>query len=127
MSYRIVAKPCTECPWKGRFPLAPGRLKDLMEVTRADDAVFVCHMTQSEADAVGLPGDDDDEDGGEGRYVYPVAGPGRAAVCAGWIEAMRSQDWRPAALQIAERLDANPALPAMIERVPPPETSLRDA
>ena len=40
---KITTKPCSECPWLGRFDLAPGRLKNIAEECNENDAYFLCH------------------------------------------------------------------------------------
>ena len=92
----ILRAPCDECPFKGRFDLRPGRLRDIMEQCRRDDSPFVCHKTC--------------EPGGE---VSPVWTPG-VGVCAGWLEAADQQPYGPpTVIQIARRLN-------LTEEVPPP-------
>lgn len=84
----ILPEPCDECPFKGRFDLRSGRLKDIMDETvNANDGAgtyFSCHKT------VG--------DGG------PDAVFGGASVCAGWLEAVKRIRRVPQLIQIAERL-----------------------
>lgn len=82
---RVVREPCDECPWKGRFDLRPGRLKDLRETIRDDDRVFICHKTTVKFET----NDVADDKGDEG-----------AAVCAGWADSF-PEDW-PWLLRYAE-------------------------
>lgn len=68
---RVLSEPCDSCPFKGRFPVRAGRLRDIVEQTRRDDVHFSCHKT--------LMGPD-----GE----YPYYDLERNAICAGWLEAV---------------------------------------
>ena len=81
---RVTAEPCSQCPWKGRCQLGPGRLRELREDTQAKDGVFICHKSM---------GDEHDD-----RIVFGSGG--NAAVCSGWLELGDE----PAELQIAFRL-----------------------
>ena len=92
--YRVCRAPCRECPFKARLDLRPGRLRDIVEETQRTDCVFLCHMSFADDRQVVL---------NDGKLGYSVVHPdGQAAVCAGWLEAVK--DWRPQVMQIAERL-----------------------
>jgi hypothetical protein len=83
----MLEEPCDECPFKGRFDLRPGRLKDIVDDTVENDSYFVCHKTSIAS-------------GGDADAVF-----GGASVCAGWYDAMKSIRRVPSIIQVALRLN----------------------
>lgn len=92
----ITEEPCSACPFKGRFDLHPGRLRQIMDDTTRDDAYFSCHKTVD----YGMEEDGEEEDGVAGSDA--VFGP--AAVCSGWLKAAETIGRVPSVVQIAQRL-----------------------
>jgi hypothetical protein len=89
---RLVDPACEACPFKGRFDLRPGRLRDIIDSCERTDSPFTCHRTIY----------------GEGRAgdTDVIFGGGDAAVCGGWLEAAHTRGRVPSVVQIAERMDA---------------------